>query len=169
MKIRDTKHAVKKAELVAYKGGICMDCKHVFPDCCFDFDHRDPFQKSYGIGEKITGRITVQELKLEVDKCDLVCANCHRIRTTTSALIRQRASIGHRGQIVTPEHRKKLSDANKGKTHSEEHNAKVSAALKGQVLSMETRMKISDTLKRKGIRPTREQCSLGGRTRQGIA
>ena len=39
----------KKAKLVAYKGGKCLDCGGVFPNCCFTFDHRDPFEKSFTI------------------------------------------------------------------------------------------------------------------------
>jgi hypothetical protein len=68
----------RKAQLVAYKGGKCVDCGGTFPDCCMDFDHRDPSKKSFNIAAK---HWSVSRLKNEVDKCDLVCSNCHRERT----------------------------------------------------------------------------------------
>ena len=66
-----------KAILVEYKGGCCKDCGGVFPLCCYDFDHlRD---KVFALGTSLGRKIEI--LKSEADKCDLVCANCHRIRT----------------------------------------------------------------------------------------
>jgi hypothetical protein len=64
-----------KQRLVAYKGDKCHDCGGVFPQYCYDFDHKDPNQKSFGISESYGKPIA--ELMAEVDKCDLVCANCH--------------------------------------------------------------------------------------------
>jgi hypothetical protein len=63
--------------------GACMDCQmQVTRDnyFCFDFDHRDPMQKSFAISAK--SRDVAQDiLQAEFAKCDLVCANCHRLRT----------------------------------------------------------------------------------------
>jgi hypothetical protein len=68
----------QKAALVAYKGGICVDCHQAFPSCVFDFDHlRD---KKFKIAQRLA-QSSFAKLTEEVDKCDLVCANCHRIRT----------------------------------------------------------------------------------------
>ena len=77
--------------LVEYKGGACLDCGFSYPDCVYDFEHRDPFQKSFNIGQKL--HRPLEELKLEADKCDLVCSNCHRIRTI-SPLISERKKQG---------------------------------------------------------------------------
>lgn len=55
----------------------CMDCGQTFPWYVMDFDHRVPADKSYQIS-----RIkTVTRFLAEVKKCDVVCSNCHRIRT----------------------------------------------------------------------------------------
>jgi hypothetical protein len=71
----------RKALLIAYKGGCCKDCGGIFPSCCYDFDHlRD---KLFEVGLGVLRRLEV--VKAEVDKCDLVCANCHRIRTQRRA------------------------------------------------------------------------------------
>jgi hypothetical protein len=69
----------KKALLVEYKGGTCVDCSGIFPNCCFQFDHREPEEKSFTICCRMYRPIG--ELKAESDKCDLVCSNCHAVRT----------------------------------------------------------------------------------------
>ena len=46
----------------------------------FDYDHRDPEIKTKSIGE-VLHQWSVEQLLFEMDKCDLVCANCHRVRT----------------------------------------------------------------------------------------
>jgi hypothetical protein len=48
-----------------------------------DFDHRDPAAKAFNV---MTGRamlMSTQRVLAEVAKCDIVCANCHRIRSRT--------------------------------------------------------------------------------------
>lgn len=55
-----------------------MDCGGTFPPECMDYDHRPGTEKYYGVGQ-LTGSLT--KMKAEIAKCDLVCANCHRIRT----------------------------------------------------------------------------------------
>ena len=47
-----------------------------------DFDHRDRKTKLTNINRMINYRSYSKEKILEeIEKCDLVCANCHRIRT----------------------------------------------------------------------------------------
>ena len=65
----------------------CAECRGCFPPYTMDFDHRDPGTKSFALGGKC--QLKSKEVLLrEVAKCDVVCANCHRIRTH-----RQRASF----------------------------------------------------------------------------
>lgn len=89
LKLRHT----RKSELIAYKGGKCTDCGESFPDCCFDFDHRDPAQKSFNLGTRIL-RLSIADLKQEADKCDLVCSNCHRIRTAGNPKVADKIRAG---------------------------------------------------------------------------
>jgi hypothetical protein len=63
--------------------GSCMDCNlevTIENYVCFDFDHRDPGQKSFAISQK-SRDVSESVLNQELAKCDLVCANCHRLRT----------------------------------------------------------------------------------------
>ena len=45
-----------------------------------EFDHRDPAEKSQGV-TRMVGRASLKRIMAEVAKCDVVCANCHRMRT----------------------------------------------------------------------------------------
>ena len=65
-----------KKELVEYKGGECEICGYNKCIEALDFHHKDPTQKDFNISKsKICN---IETLKKEVDKCILVCANCHR-------------------------------------------------------------------------------------------
>lgn len=68
----------KKWQLVLYKGGKCQTCGYdkKIP-AVYDFHHRDPNEKEFGIAEE--GRCRgIEKLKKEVDKCDLLCCRCHQ-------------------------------------------------------------------------------------------
>ena len=58
----------------------CVDCGECFPPCAMDFDHRDPNAKRSAVTRMI-GRAGTARILDEVAKCDIVCANCHRLRT----------------------------------------------------------------------------------------
>ncbi len=73
-------HTSKKREYVyAAKDGPCMDCGGSFHHSAMDFHHRDPSQKTDSISKMVV-RGGIERLKEEIAKCDLICANCHRIR-----------------------------------------------------------------------------------------
>jgi hypothetical protein len=57
----------------------CADCDGVFPQCAMDFDHRDPSSKVRAVTRLIYG--SIDRMMAEAAKCDIVCANCHRLRT----------------------------------------------------------------------------------------
>ena len=62
---------------VAVKGGKCERCGY---DRCIDaleFHHRDPVQKDFSISSKGYTRSWRKVLE-ELDKCVMLCANCHR-------------------------------------------------------------------------------------------
>ncbi len=61
------------------KARPCADCNTQFPSCAMDFDHGDN-EKSFAIAKKYHC-VSKQKLLNEIAKCDVVCANCHRIRT----------------------------------------------------------------------------------------
>ncbi len=59
----------------------CMDCGKTLPPHVMDFDHRDPNAKSFSLAADKVLLKNRALLEAEVAKCDVICANCHRIRT----------------------------------------------------------------------------------------
>lgn len=72
-----THRANIKAELIKYKGGKCEICGYDKCNQALDFHHLNPEEKDFNISQSYTYK-NLAKLKLEVDKCILVCANCHR-------------------------------------------------------------------------------------------
>lgn len=67
-----------KIEAVAYLGGECRDCGlRTDRVVVYDFHHKDPTQKDFSIGKQAKSFLSIKE---ELDKCELLCAICHRIR-----------------------------------------------------------------------------------------
>lgn len=75
---KTSSRATLKWLAVQYKGGKCLDCSGVFPVCAYDFHNRDSTQKDFVMSSKGSG--WNDQIKIELDKCDLLCSNCHRIR-----------------------------------------------------------------------------------------
>lgn len=67
----------RKKELVAYKGGKCERCEEEYHPNVFDFHHHDHNLKKFGVSQANMQR-SWGNLLNEVDKCHLLCANCHR-------------------------------------------------------------------------------------------
>ena len=65
----------QKQKLVDYKGGKCEICGYNKCIEALDFHHLNPNEKDFGLSKKY---ISFEKAKKEVDKCILVCANCHR-------------------------------------------------------------------------------------------
>lgn len=59
----------------------CVDCgiRSEHPEI-YDLDHRPGVEKVTNVAALLT-RGTFEDFKAEIEKCDVVCANCHRIRT----------------------------------------------------------------------------------------
>jgi hypothetical protein len=66
-----------KTMSIAYKGGKCQVCGYSKFPGALDLHHLDPKQKLFSIGDKGYTR-SWERVQAELDKCILVCANCHR-------------------------------------------------------------------------------------------
>ena len=64
-----------KAALVDYKGGKCERCGYNKCMRALEFHHLNPNEKDFGISFNLSR--TIEDLRAEVDKCILVCSNCH--------------------------------------------------------------------------------------------
>jgi len=70
-----------KNKALEYKGSKCIDCFISFPQypsCIFDFHHLDPSKKDMAWNK--TRLYNWDRIIIELDKCVLLCSNCHRIR-----------------------------------------------------------------------------------------
>jgi len=68
-----------QAAVMKAKTGPCLDCGGTFPPAAMDLHHRDPLAKSFTISASKQS-VGFKKLAAEIAKCDLLCANCHRIR-----------------------------------------------------------------------------------------
>lgn len=69
-----------KRKLVEAHGGACKDCGFAGPAFMYDFDHRVPAEKMFNVSNQGMS-YSYDRQYAESLKCDLVCANCHRMRT----------------------------------------------------------------------------------------
>ena len=67
-----------KEKAIEYKGGKCQHNNCGYNKCnrALEFHHLDPNEKDFGISSYTT--LSWDKIKKELDKCILVCANCHR-------------------------------------------------------------------------------------------
>ncbi len=70
----------QKAKIDAIKAAPCVDCRVSYPPYVMHFHHRDRETKAYNVS-RLTGRKSWETIQAEIDKCDLLCANCHAERT----------------------------------------------------------------------------------------
>lgn len=70
-----------KAWINELKTQPCVDCGNKFDPVCMDFDHREPGAKVAGIAVLVNSGNDKEIIQKELEKCDLVCSNCHRVRT----------------------------------------------------------------------------------------
>jgi 5-methylcytosine-specific restriction endonuclease McrA len=66
-----------KTLAIEYKGGKCQVCGYDKYQGALDLHHLNPQEKEFGIGDKGYTR-SWDKIRSELDKCILVCANCHR-------------------------------------------------------------------------------------------
>jgi hypothetical protein len=64
-----------KARAIEYKGGKCNGCGYNRCSRALVFHHRDPTKKDFALGGNHSRNWEV--IQLELDKCDLLCHNCH--------------------------------------------------------------------------------------------
>lgn len=81
LEAQNVKRAAWRRYVVEIKENTpCMDCEIQYPHYVMDFDHRPGTEKKFQIGNP-SNVPSMEALKEEIAKCDLVCANCHRHRT----------------------------------------------------------------------------------------
>lgn len=67
----------------AIKASPCTDCGVSYPYYVMDFDHLVQKDKTELVSVLMRKPATLEVIQAEIDKCELVCSNCHRARTHT--------------------------------------------------------------------------------------
>jgi hypothetical protein len=68
-----------RAKIDKLKQAPCTDCGLCFDPICMDFDHVG--NNKIAKVSALVKSTTWAKIQAEIDKCELVCSNCHRIRT----------------------------------------------------------------------------------------
>lgn len=67
-----------KTHAIEYLGSKCLNCGWVGDLSGFDFHHRNPLEKDFNPSAGNLANMSWESVKIELDKCDLLCALCHR-------------------------------------------------------------------------------------------
>ena len=79
---KQKEHRIKMRKLVLdfLLENPCVNCGESDP-VTLDFDHIDPTTKRKTISQLLSGHAGWEKIKSEIDKCRVLCANCHRKHT----------------------------------------------------------------------------------------
>ena len=69
---------VSRAWFTAYKATLfCIECGENHP-AALDFHHKNPKKTDKKVNELVSDGHTKKRIQEEIDKCEVLCANCHR-------------------------------------------------------------------------------------------
>jgi hypothetical protein len=84
----------------------CVRCGEADP-VVLEFNHLDPTTKSANISDMIHGRVSIGRIRMELAKCEVLCANCHQRHTATTRPTHYKLSFIER--CDTPSARSRLA------------------------------------------------------------
>lgn len=68
----------RKFQAISYLGGVCAACNGDFHPAIYEFHHLDPSTKDRDPSKML--QLSWKRVQAELDKCELLCANCHRLK-----------------------------------------------------------------------------------------
>lgn len=75
MQIRRKQEIAEYLDALKQEAG-CRNCSERDP-ACLVFHHRNPATKFFHVSEAAEGKYSLETIRAEVGKCDVLCANCH--------------------------------------------------------------------------------------------
>lgn len=91
---RNRAYKIKRDYINRIKDRPCADCKIKYPAYVMDFDHRDFKTKIKDVATMTARNWSLEKIIKEIEKCDIICANCHRIRTYKHAEVAKVVTAG---------------------------------------------------------------------------
>ena len=70
----------RKYEYILRRGGKCEYCGYNKNLAALEFHHRNPEEKEFQVDARAFSNHSLEKLERELEKCSLLCANCHRER-----------------------------------------------------------------------------------------
>lgn len=77
----------RKYEIVLARGGKCEKCGYDKNIAALEFHHKNPDEKEFQIDMRHFSNSSLEKLQTELDKCILLCANCHREEHNTDLIM----------------------------------------------------------------------------------
>ena len=68
---------IRKLWAIEYLGGACNSCGQIYHPSVYEFHHKDPSTKDRDPSKMLS--LSKEKLQQELDKCVVLCANCHRM------------------------------------------------------------------------------------------
>ncbi len=75
----------RKKDAILYLGGKCFHCGYCRNYAALDFHHKNPDEKEFN-WQQLRLR-TWESVLLELDKCELLCRNCHAEEHNPQAIL----------------------------------------------------------------------------------
>lgn len=69
---------MRKYEEIMRRGGACEICGYCKNIAALEFHHKNPEEKEFNVDMRKFSNMNLEKLETELEKCILVCANCHR-------------------------------------------------------------------------------------------
>lgn len=73
----------------------CKCCKYKKNIAALTFHHRNPNEKSYEVSMRFMGSRDIKKVEEEIQKCDLLCVNCHMETESPNLMINENANVKH--------------------------------------------------------------------------
>ena len=59
----------------------CVRCNNIFNHKAMDWHHKDSTKKLFDIANAVNHLYSKEKILKEINKCELICSNCHRTET----------------------------------------------------------------------------------------
>lgn len=78
MQLSKHKRLIQKINAIEYLGTVCSVCNQAYHPAAMQFHHKKPEEKEHKLSSMF-GSYSWDRIKAELNKCELLCANCHQV------------------------------------------------------------------------------------------
>lgn len=156
----------RKLYLIDLRGGCCENCGYHKNLAALEFHHKDPKEKENQLDVRKLSNSTMDWILSEFEKCDVLCANCHReIHSPDSKIENVRLITEHNENIL------KTRSINKPKCVDCNHEigygtqrCKICYAKSRRIVERPEKNVLSEDVKNFGYHGTGKKYGVSGKT-----